>query len=239
MSTALAPDPTKVPSDPIDNPSNPDRAAQPKDPPGQPSRQPPEKNPEAPVEPPRDAPQPAATADTKYDLKLPENSALDASAIERTAAIARTLGLSNEHAQQALEFVNQETASRIQAVMDAHKPGGAEWTKQVDGWKRDTLADPALGKTPEERQAAITQGRGVIQKFAEAHPEYAVEFRGFLNESGLGDHPAVARLFAWLGKAMGSPTTLVTGDPAAKKPATPEQAMYPNMFNEDGSPKTA
>jgi hypothetical protein len=38
-----------------------------------------------------------AVTPEKYDLKLPDNAILDASVLERTAATARALGLSNEH----------------------------------------------------------------------------------------------------------------------------------------------
>jgi hypothetical protein len=71
----------------------------------------------------------------------------------------------------------------------------------VDAWKAQTLADVTLGKTPEERQAAIQKGHGVFLKFAEANPTEKEALTGFLNTSGLGDHPTVVRFFAWLGKA--------------------------------------
>jgi hypothetical protein len=232
---------------PIDNPSNPAPAAEPKDPPGQPPREPPAKEPAAPVRVPDDKPaaekkdeKPAEpqkpVVPEKYDLKLPDDSGLDATLSERTAAIARELGLSNEHAQKALEFVAQEAQAHADAIAEAtiqsYQKGGTEWTKRVAEWQQTTAADPALGKTPEERQAAINAGKTVLRKYGETHPDDELQLTAYLDNAGLSDHPAVARFFAWLGKAMGEGEYVRPGAPSSGQPRWEDQ-MYPTTAKKD------
>ena len=149
-----------------------------------------------------DAPKAETPAgEVTYDLKLPESAVIDASALERTAAIARELGLSNEAAQTMLGALNREAKAVIDATLAAHAPGGAEWAKQVETWETALKADPALGATPEERQAAVQKGVAVIDRFAQQHPERAQALKSYLDTSGLGSHPDVVHFFAWLGKS--------------------------------------
>jgi hypothetical protein len=163
-----------------------------------------------------------------YTLTLPEKSTLDASVVERTAAIARELGLPDDAtAQKVLNLVNQEAATREAAVLADHAPGGAAWTKQTEAWKAETLADTALGATPAERTAAIQRGHNVLVKYGEEHPSDKAAMAEFLDNSGLGNHPVAARLFAWLGKVAGeqklvSPTATSLGGPKATK-----DVLYP------------
>lgn len=221
MSTAVQPTAgaETVPATPILNPSNPGKAAQPVDPPGNPPQvEPPTKNEEAPVIPPTAAPK----AEQVYDLTLPEGSVADPALVERTVAIARARGLSNDQAQAALDLAVQEIASTQDAVLKAHAPGGAAWTKMRDEWQQAAKNDPSLGATPDERIATVQRGKNVIELYAKSNPSDADAMRGFLNDSGLGDHPAAVRFFAWLGKATSEGSLVMprAQDGAGKKSDT-------------------
>lgn len=172
-------------------------------------------------------------------MRPPANSTLDATAIERTAATARTLGLSQPQAQQLLESVHAEVATQVDAAtakaradaLAAHQPGGSEWTEMRDQWQKDALEDPALGKTPEERTLAIQKGHAVFNKYAEQHPAEKEGFTHFLNASGLGDHPAVVRFFHWLGIAMGEGSAVMQPPGAPSKAPEDTAAKW---YGEDG-----
>lgn len=142
-------------------------------------------------------------ADVTYDLKLPEHAVIDATALERTAAIARELGLSNDAAQKVIGALDSEAKAVVEATLAAHQPGGAAWTKQQQEWEAALKADQTLGATPDERQAAVQKGIAVIDRFAEKHPEHATQLKSYLDASGLGSHPDVVHFFAWLGKVAG------------------------------------
>jgi hypothetical protein len=186
---------------------------------------------------------PAAPAEVTYDLKLPDKSGLHASIIKRTAATARELGLDNAAAQKVLDFVRQEasshaeksTAHAVEEALKAHQPGGEEWAKQEAAWKADALADPVLGKTPEERRAVIDKGKAVLKRFTDARPEHAEQFKDFLEETGLGSHKATLQFFGWLGQSM-SEGKFVLGDPnAGQGRKTAAQLMYPDQAGKPGA----
>lgn len=173
---------------------------------------------------------PAVVPD-KYDLKLPEQTSLGTAVVERTAAIARELGLSQDNAQKTLEFVNTEVAAQLAAVTEAHQPGGAEWTKNVEGWEAAALADPDLGGSgkPEVLKANAALAQRVLASF------FPPTVKEFLVETGFGSNPDVLRGFVKIGRAM-SEGSLVTAAPAATAAATPEekaQRMYPSMAKKD------
>jgi hypothetical protein len=220
-----------VPAKPILNPSNPGKAADPVDPPGNPAqKEPPTKNPEAPVEVPSERKE--GVANEKRDaaeylqvLKLPADSKLEPAVLERIAANASAQGLSNEAAQSQVDLLHQEVASHLDAALKAHQPGGAEWTKTVEGWRAETMNDASLGKTVDERKAAIQKGVDVIRKYGEIDPAGKQAFVSFLDDSGLGDHPAAVRFFAHLGKMMGE-TPPVRGEPAGSGPKTTAELFY-------------
>ena len=170
--------------------------------------------------------------ETKYDLKLPDGSTADPGLLERTAAIARARGLTNEQAQAVVDHAIQEASTQAKAAADAaiqaYQPGGAEWQKQSAAWKAETLADPALGATEAERIAALRHGERVIEKFAEAHPEDGKAIKAFLESTALGNKREVARFIAWLGKTTEEGTYVQAGKPGDGK-ASPEQRWYPEL----------
>lgn len=229
--TAIATHPAPgTPAAPITDPVDP--AA----PPTPPIEAPPAVAPDKPADPPAPPADPSKKApdDVVYDLKLPAESTLDPAVIERTAAIARSLGLSNEAAQKALDLVHQEVTSAKDATLESFAPGGAEWTKQTESWAKETLADPALGNTPAERLSAIAKGQSVLAKYTEANAADAEAFKGFLNETGFGSHPVAARFFAWLGTSA-SEGQMVR--PAAVTPSGKEKSLG-EIFYPKGAGRT-
>jgi hypothetical protein len=167
-------------------------------------------------------------APEKYDLKLPEKASIDAKLTERTAATARTLGLSNEAAQKTLDFITQEAAAHAEARVAAalaefsapsqdNPDGGPKWREQEEKWRADSLADKDLGAgNPAQLDANVKLANRVLATYADK------EAIDFFNKSGLGSHPATLRFLVKLGKAAGE-SVLVRPDgekPAdAKRPA--------------------
>lgn len=155
---------------------------------------------------------PAAVPE-KYELKLPEGALLDAAAVERTAAAARSLGLSQESAQKALEFANAEVAAFVQASnaqlsalagVEVDPAGfakalGDTKTPWVDQLKADKeIGGEALGKNAE-------LARRVLAKFGTPQLSQA------LAATGYGNHPELVRMMVRIGKAM-SEDSLVLGN---------------------------
>jgi hypothetical protein len=165
-----------------------------------------------------------------YTIALPEGSSLDAAALERTAAIARELGLPDDaSAQKVLTLVHEQVAAATDALLTSHAPGGEAWTKQVDAWREETLKDTSLGKTPAERQAAIQRGHNVFKKMAEQYPEDAAAIKSFIEDSGLGDHPVAVKLFARIGAMAGETPVVQPNAGPATGTKTRAEILYPDM----------
>jgi hypothetical protein len=163
---------------------------------------------------------PDAPAEVVYDLKLPENSFLAESVIERMTANARESGLSPEAAQKQLEFLNNEVADANVAFLESLKPGGAEWQRNVAEWTTQVRKDPELGGTPEKFTATIETAKRVL---SEVFPPSVAKF---LHESGYGSHPDVIRGLAKIAK-MTSEGTFIQGHPDA--PA-PEKSLKDHLY---------
>lgn len=138
---------------------------------------------------------PPAGAPEKYELKLPKDSTYGQDFIDRTAATARTLGLSNENAQKLLESFHNEHVQQLDTALKAHQRGGAEWTKRVEGWEEAITKDPELGG--EHLKPNVVMGNRVLKTF------FPKSVSDFLIDTGYGSHPDVLRALLKIGKAMG------------------------------------
>lgn len=182
------------------------------------------------AEPPKPADPPKADDPPAYSLALPKDSGLDPAVIEKTAAISRELGLSQEHAQKTLDFVSQQASDAAKAATDAtiqsYAPGGAAWEAQQTEWKTAALADPDLGAgKPEALAANVLLAKQVVAKFGGADtPE-------FFEKSGLGSNPTALKLLANIGKAMSEDQLVI---PSA---ATPAKSAAEKLY--DNTPATS
>jgi hypothetical protein len=163
-----------------------------------------------------------AAVPEKYDLKLPAESTVDKAVVERTAARARELGLSNEHAQKTLDFVHQEVSSAVKAATEAtlaaHAPGGAKWEENVKEWNAAALADKELGgNKPEQLTANAKLAQQVVAKFGDKE---SIEF---MEKNPLGSHPALLRMLVRIAKASSEGTLVTSGAQAAEKKSIGER----------------
>jgi hypothetical protein len=173
----------------------------------------------------------------KYELKLPDNAGVNTAIVEKTAAIARELGLSQDNAQKTLTFVAQEAAAEVAVQLaaweppsDTNKEGGAKWREQEEGWRAASLADPDLGNgKPEQLQANVTLASKVVGKFGDK------DLAGFFEKSGLGSNPATLRFLSKIGKAM-SEGSLVISDRAVVKDDS-EEAKANRIYDHPTSRK--
>jgi hypothetical protein len=131
------------------------------------------------------------------------------------------LGLSNDDsAQKVLDFTNQEVASAVEATMKAYQPGGAEWTAQVDQWKKAALADPELGNGKQETlDAAATKAKAVLDRF---FPE---SVKQFLHSTGYGANPDLVKALLGIAKAQGE-GSFVTGAPGGGTKKSTADVLY-------------
>lgn len=153
---------------------------------------------------------PAKVVPETYDLKLPQGSLLDASVIEKTAAFAKENGLSNEAAQAILDRENSDVA----AYVDAQK---AQVAQQQDAWIKESQTDKEFGGEKFAENAELA--KRAVERFG------SDAFKKALNETKLGNHPELLRVFVRIGKAMADDKFLPPGAMTQGK-KSPAEILY-------------
>jgi hypothetical protein len=154
----------------------------------------------------------SAEVPEKYELEFPEGVAPDEALLESVTPIFKEMGLTNEQAQKLTDAY----AARHQAVMEAH-------AAQVTEWANETKADKEIGGAKFEESVGIA--RTAIKQFAD---DTVLEQ---LNATGLGNHPAVVKMFYRIGKALGEDQHVPPGS-ASHQRKSPVELFYPNHSQE-------
>lgn len=143
---------------------------------------------------------------------LPEGTVIDKAALEAVTPVARELGLSNEgfsklagvYAEKVLPQVTEQVTSQIMAQSAATTAAWATETTTAIG------TDPAYGGKPlAEVQSVAAKA---LDRFGGS------EFRQYLADTGLGNHPAMMKAMFLAGSAIAEDTTFERGStPTAPK----------------------
>lgn len=153
-----------------------------------------------------------ATLPEKYEFTLPEGVVLDEEAMKEFDPIARELGMDNSKAQKVVDIYTK--LKQAEATKHA-----ADWSNTLKGWREQISNDEEIGGTT--MPANIKAAQSVVARFGND------ALRQYLNESGMGDHPEIVRLFVKVGKAM-APDTIHTG--SGTETPSAERLLYPTMF---------
>jgi hypothetical protein len=148
-----------------------------------------------------------------YDLKLPEGSPLKPADLEAVAAKAKELGLSQTQAQGLLE---REGA----AIAAFEKQQVKDYETKVTSWATELQHDPVFGG------AAFKENAELASRALKTYGD--PDLIQILNETGLGNHPALNRTFLKIAKAT-APDKLVIAAAETADTRSPEERFYPNM----------
>lgn len=170
-------------------------------------------------DPPAD-PDPAAALPEKYELTPPDGLTLDDETMAEADPVFRELGLSNDAAQKLIP-VAAKFGERIVASVSAQQR--ADFATMKKEWGVTAKADPEIGganwtQTVEHSAKALD---------ALGYPKGS-EFRHYLDETGLGNHPEMIRAFSRIGKMVGEDGDFVRGDLAHQPKPSREAVLYPN-----------
>jgi len=147
---------------------------------------------------PSDAP---AGAPEKYELAAPEGMTLEPETTTQFETVARELNLTNEQANKlvplAAELVKRNVAQQ-QAAQVA----------QVQKWLDESKADQEYGG--EKFDTNVGTVRNAVARFA------TPQLKELMDQTGLGNHPEVVRLFYRIGNAIAE-DKFVAASPAAPK----------------------
>lgn len=153
---------------------------------------------------------PKAQAPEKYELKLPENSALSPDQVEKTVAFAREQGFSNEMAQKILERENQ-IASDFQArQVDQVAASDRQWYQEI-------ASDKEFGGTAFSENGVLAAS--AAEKF------FGQEFVQMLKAAKLNHHPMLFKGLVRIAKATAD-DKLVRGGVQAKPVVSTAEKLY-------------
>lgn len=158
--------------------------------------------------------------DGDYEISgLPEGTVIDTDALAALTPIAKELGLSNDGASKLANIYAEQLPRITQGVTDQILASHAATTK---GWADEAVeavkTDTAFGGKPLPEVQAIAAK--ALDRFG------GTEFRQYLADTGLGNHPAMVKAMFLAGSAIAEDTTFERGSnvPPTK---TREEKYYP------------
>ena len=147
----------------------------------------------APAAPPAVAAPPAAPE--SYTFTAPEGHELDSATADAFAGVAKELGLTQDAAQKVVDKMAPHLAQRQ-----------AEQIKAVhEQWREQSTADKEFGGDK------LAENLGLAKKAMDTFA--SPELKALMNQTGLGNHPEVIRMFVKAGKAI-SEDSFVAGKDA-------------------------
>lgn len=147
-----------------------------------------------------------------YDFKAPEGvESLDAKLVETFTPLAKKLDLTNEQAQELVNLAPQIQQRLAEQQAEA-------WGKQLEAWVGEVKADKDIGGS--NLPATMASAQKVMQQFG------TPELKAALEQTGMGNHPELVRLFVKVGKAMGE-DSFVAGGKSSGGSGSIVDAFYP------------
>lgn len=147
-------------------------------------------------------------APERYEFKAPEGAELGSDVTDAFAGVAKELNLTQDAAQKVLDKMAPVLAQRQNAQVQAVQ----------QEWREQSTADKEFGGDK------LTESLATARKAMDAFASPAL--KQTLEQTGLGNHPEVIRMFVKVGKAI-SQDGFVTGQPGAAQAADPKR-FYPN-----------
>ena len=147
-----------------------------------------------------------------YDLKVAEGMELDQAMLEAFTPVFKELGITQEQAQKLTDtyapLVEAQGESIKQASLKAYE-------ETIEGWKSETLKELGI-----ESKKALAYVAKVRDKFGDE------QLSEILDETGVGNHPAMVRFLVKAGKAI-SEDAFPDGSTSGK--VNPVDVLYPSM----------
>lgn len=154
--------------------------------------------------------------DTYEAYKLPEGVQVDEALLGEFNTVAKELGLTQAQAQKLVDLQAKTAA--------AGEAGRAEFLEQAlkaqsDKWVNEIKSDPELGGA--KFDATVSTAVKAISTF------FGDDFRQLLNDSGIGNNPALIRGMHKIGLAISEDKLVIPGsDASATEGVTAAQAIF-------------
>lgn len=154
----------------------------------------------------------APKAPEKYaEFTAPEGVKLDPEATAEFEGIAKSLDLDQAKAQGLVDLGSKLVQRVAQQQADAH-------ALQVQQWLTESKADKEFGG--ERFDASVTTARKAVERFG------TPQLKTLLDQTGLGNHPEVVRLFQRIGTAISEDAFINAPSAGGSKPSMAAR-LYP------------
>lgn len=171
-----------------------------------------------------DEPDPAKLPPEKYELAAPEGFQIDAELQATAEPVFRELGLTNDQANKLMPLVPAFAERLVQQQTDAHRAMTADWAKEA---KADKEIGGANWSATEGLVAkALDRFAGPAVTKDASGAEVRNGFRDLLDSTGLGNHPAMIRMFRDIGRELGDGGSFARSDAGAPVKKTREEVLY-------------
>ncbi len=157
----------------------------------------------------KDKPQGAPEA--YVDFKLPEGMDMDADVLGEFKGLAKELNISQEKAQQLIDFQTKLATKQAEEYQ-------AAVTKQGEQWAAAVKSDPELGG--ENYDKSVASAVKVIQAFGDDG------LKELLNTSGLGNHPALFKFCHRVSQAISEDKFVMPGSQTNTGRKSNEEVFY-------------
>lgn len=164
-----------------------------------------------------------AKADTPpapdIEVKLPEGVDADPDLMAALKGVAKESGLKGEQAQKLAD-------AYVAAQQKAQEKLRTEWETRKQDWIATVKKDEELGGS--KFNETIKVANRALEKFA------TPGLRQILEDSGLNNHPEVARLFARIGRTLAEDTIAGQSGNRSEQQSDDSvlRSLYPTMFKE-------
>lgn len=152
----------------------------------------------------------AAAAPESYTFDLPEGVKMEEAGLAAFSAFAKKQNMTQEAAQALLGELApamQERQSQLLAQAKAD-------------WQERAKADPEIGG--DKLTETLSSAKKALEKFG------TPELSALLEETGLGNHPDMVRVFSRIGKAISEDSFVSSGAPHGSE-LTAAKKMFPSM----------
>jgi hypothetical protein len=172
-----------------------------------------------------EAAKPGAKAPATYEFKMPEGVELDTKALEAFTPALREIDLPQDQAQKLVDVfakVRMDEATAFTEQLKDEKFAltqvGNVLAQSTETWAAALKTDPEIGGKNYDTNVKTAQR--AMARFG------SPELKTLLNQTGLGNHPALLRAFLKVGHLVTEDTTDLGagGAPASRKPA--EDVFY-------------
>jgi hypothetical protein len=159
----------------------------------------------------------------KYELAAPEGFTIDEDLLAAADPVFRELGLGNDQANKLMPLIPAFAEKLVAAQNDAHQAMAA-------GWAKEAKADKELGGANwAETETLVARALDTF-----GAPEGS-EFRNLLNETKLGNHPEMIRMFRSIGEKIGEGGDFVRADGGAPVKQDRTAILYPDDVKKEGA----